>query len=112
VGGYGVSPHLKARDVTLLCVSRAPLEKLQAYKRRIGWKFPWVSSHGGAFNFGFGVSFTEEQQRSGAEYNLGTVDFAAPLRAREPNNSTSGTTPSPSGSRTARGRSRWLRTSQ
>jgi predicted dithiol-disulfide oxidoreductase (DUF899 family) len=90
----GVVPHLKARDVTLLCASRAPLEKLQAYKRRMGWKFPWVSSLDGEFNFDYGVSFTEEQQRSGAEYNFGTVDFAAPLRAAEPSGSTSETTPS------------------
>jgi predicted dithiol-disulfide oxidoreductase (DUF899 family) len=56
----GVS-HLKARDVTFLCVSRAPLERLQAYKRRMGWKFPWVSSAGTDFNFDFDVSHTEEQ---------------------------------------------------
>jgi predicted dithiol-disulfide oxidoreductase (DUF899 family) len=54
-------PHLNARDVTLLCISRAPLEKLQAYKRRMGWKFPWVSSSGSEFNFDFGVSATAEQ---------------------------------------------------
>jgi predicted dithiol-disulfide oxidoreductase (DUF899 family) len=77
----GVTPHLNARDVTLLCASRAPLEKLQAYKRRMGWKFPWVSSLESEFNLDFGVSFTEEQQRSGAEYNFGSIDFAAPLRA-------------------------------
>ncbi|MEK6251064.1 MAG: DUF899 domain-containing protein [Actinomycetota bacterium] len=53
--------HLKARDVTFLCVSRAPLERLQAYKRRMGWEFPWVSSQGTDFNFDFDVSATEEQ---------------------------------------------------
>jgi predicted dithiol-disulfide oxidoreductase (DUF899 family) len=90
----GVIPHLKARDVTLLCASRAPLENLQAYKRRMGWKFPWVSSLGSEFNFDFGVSFTEEQQRSGADYNFGTVDFAAPLRAREQGDPASGKAPS------------------
>jgi len=57
----GAVPHLKARDVTFLCVSRAPLERLQAYKRRMGWTFPWVSSAGTEFNFDFDVSHTEEQ---------------------------------------------------
>ncbi|MDQ2939469.1 MAG: DUF899 domain-containing protein [Actinomycetota bacterium] len=57
----GAVQHLKARDVTFLCVSRAPLERLQAYKRRMGWKFPWASSQGTDFNFNFDVSATEEQ---------------------------------------------------
>jgi predicted dithiol-disulfide oxidoreductase (DUF899 family) len=57
----GAVPHLKARDVTFLCVSRAPLERLQAYKRRLGWTFPWVSSQGSDFNFDFDVSHTEEE---------------------------------------------------
>ena len=53
-----------------MAVSRAPLAKLQAYKRRMGWTFPWASSSGGDFNFDFNVSFTEEQQREGGiEYN-------------------------------------------
>jgi len=57
-------------DVILSAVSQAPLAKLQAYKRRMGWTFPWASSLGGDFNFDFNVSFTEEQQREGAiEYN-------------------------------------------
>jgi predicted dithiol-disulfide oxidoreductase (DUF899 family) len=56
--------HLSARDVTMICVSRAPLEKLQAYKQRMGWSFDWVSSHGGDFNFDFGFSYTEDQVRS------------------------------------------------
>ena len=59
----GVLPHLHARDVTMLYVSRAPLEKLQAYKRRMGWRFPWVSSADSDFNFDFGVSYTDEQVR-------------------------------------------------
>jgi predicted dithiol-disulfide oxidoreductase (DUF899 family) len=59
----GVLPHLHARDVTMLYVSRAPLEKLQAYKRRMGWSFPWVSSADSDFNFDFGVSYTDEQMR-------------------------------------------------
>ena len=53
--------HLNHRDVTLLCISRAPFEKIQAYKERMGWKFPWVSSHGSDFPFDFGFAFTEEQ---------------------------------------------------
>jgi predicted dithiol-disulfide oxidoreductase (DUF899 family) len=64
------APHLNAKDVTLMAISRAPFEKLQAYKQRMGWNFPWASSAGSDFNFDFGVSFTEEQQRSGAEYNF------------------------------------------
>src|SRR5579863_5346537 len=62
--------HLANHDVTLMAVSRAPLAKLQAYKQRMGWTFPWASSHGGDFNFDFNVSFTEAQQRQGdIEYN-------------------------------------------
>jgi predicted dithiol-disulfide oxidoreductase (DUF899 family) len=60
----GAVPHLNARDVTMLYVSRAPLEKLQAYKQRMGWTFPWVSSHGSDFNFDFGVSAPKEQAAS------------------------------------------------
>jgi predicted dithiol-disulfide oxidoreductase (DUF899 family) len=54
-------PHLHARDVTLLLVSQAPLAKLQAYKRRMGWSLPWVSSANTDFNFDFGASSTQEQ---------------------------------------------------
>ena len=57
----GVLPHLHARDVTMLYVSRAPLGKLQAYKARMGWTFPWVSSADSDFNFDFGVSHTDEE---------------------------------------------------
>jgi predicted dithiol-disulfide oxidoreductase (DUF899 family) len=59
----GVVPHLNARDVTMLFVSQAPLEKLQAYKRRMGWNFPWVSSASSEFNFDLGYSSSEEQTR-------------------------------------------------
>src|SRR2546428_12978373 len=59
----GVLSHLNARDVTMVYVSRAPLEKLRAYKRRMGWTFPWVSSADSDFNFDFGMSRTEEQTR-------------------------------------------------
>jgi predicted dithiol-disulfide oxidoreductase (DUF899 family) len=60
----GVVPHLHARDVTMLFVSQAPLEKLQAYKRRMGWSFPWVSSANGDFNLDLGFSSSEEQTRT------------------------------------------------
>ncbi|HEV2687950.1 MAG TPA: DUF899 domain-containing protein [Bryobacteraceae bacterium] len=68
-GFNGFAIHLANHDVMLWAVSRAPLAKLQAYKRRMGWAFPWASSHGSDFNFDFGVAFTEEQQRAGIEYN-------------------------------------------
>ena len=66
----GVATHLANHVVALVAVSRAPLPKLQAYKRRMGWTFPWASSFGGAFNLDFNVQFTEAQQREGGiEYN-------------------------------------------
>ena len=69
-GFNGFAVHLASHDVTLCAVSRAPLAKLQAYKRRMGWTFPWASSHGGDFNRDFNVWFTDEQRRKGhAEYN-------------------------------------------
>lgn len=69
-GFDGSVVHLADHDVMLMAVSRAPLEKLQAYKRRMGWTFPWASSHGTDFNFDFNISFTEAQQRDGdIEYN-------------------------------------------
>ena len=70
-GFNGFTVHLANHDVMLWAVSRAPLARLGAYKRRMGWSFPWASSAGGDFNFDFNVSFTEEQQQQGAvEYNL------------------------------------------
>ena len=69
-GFDGSVVHLANHDVTLLAVSRAPLAKLQAFKRRMGWTFPWASSFGREFNFDFNVSVTEKQQREGTvEYN-------------------------------------------
>jgi predicted dithiol-disulfide oxidoreductase (DUF899 family) len=68
-GFNGVVAHLANHDVTLSAVSRAPLPKLQAYQRRMGWTFPWASSFGSDFNFDFSVGFTQEQQREGIEYN-------------------------------------------
>jgi predicted dithiol-disulfide oxidoreductase (DUF899 family) len=69
-GFNGFVTHLAHHDVTLWAVSRAPLEKLQAYRRRMGWTFPWGSSSGSDFNADFNVYFTEQQQREGdIEYN-------------------------------------------
>lgn len=68
-GFNGFVVHLANHDVMLWAVSRAPLDRLQVYKRRMGWTFPWASSLGSDFNFDLGVSFTAEQQREGIEYN-------------------------------------------
>src|SRR5579864_5370626 len=69
-GFNGFAVHLANHDVMLWAVSRAPLAKLQAYKGRMGWAFPWASSFGGDFNFDFTVSVTEEQQLEGSvDYN-------------------------------------------
>jgi predicted dithiol-disulfide oxidoreductase (DUF899 family) len=69
-GFNGTAVHLANHDVMLWAVSSAPLEKLQAYKRRMEWTFPWASSSGSDFNFDFSVRFTEEQQAGrGIEYN-------------------------------------------
>ena len=62
-----VLPHLHARDVTFVFVSQAPLEKLQAYRRRMSWSFPWVSSAPSGFNFDLGFSHTEEEGREVVE---------------------------------------------
>jgi predicted dithiol-disulfide oxidoreductase (DUF899 family) len=70
--------HLVNHDVMFTAVSRAPLENIHAYKRRMGWTFPWSSAHGSDFNYDYGVSFTEEQQRSGVvDYNFGTENFVS-----------------------------------
>ena len=82
-GFDGFVVHLANHEVTLSAVSRAPLAKLQAYKGRMGWTFPWASSLGGDFNFDFNVSLTEEQQREGAvEYNY-RHEAASQLRGGE-----------------------------
>jgi predicted dithiol-disulfide oxidoreductase (DUF899 family) len=60
----GLLPHLHARDVTMICVSRAPAEKLQAYRSRMGWSFPWVSAGESDFNLDFGVSGGQEATRA------------------------------------------------
>jgi predicted dithiol-disulfide oxidoreductase (DUF899 family) len=70
----GTLPHLNNHDVTYVAVSRAPLEKIEAYKTRMGWKFPWVSSFGSDFNFDYHVSFTAEELESGKIfYNFGPL---------------------------------------
>jgi predicted dithiol-disulfide oxidoreductase (DUF899 family) len=69
-GFNGFVVHLANHDVMLSAVSRAPLAKLQAYKQRLGWTFPWASSFDSDFNFDFSVGFTERQQREeGIDYN-------------------------------------------
>ncbi|MBP1850214.1 DUF899 domain-containing protein [Rhizobium halophytocola] len=66
----GALVHLNNHDVTLTCVARAPLAKIEAYKRRMGWDFPWVSSFGSDFNFDFHVSFTRQELEAGpVDYN-------------------------------------------
>ena len=76
----GVRPHLNGHDVTLVTESIAPVEQLQAYARRMGWTFPWVSSLGSDFRYDFGAAFTDDEQRNGAEYNFRHEDNVAPQR--------------------------------
>lgn len=85
-GFDGVIVHLENHDVSFFAVSRAPLAKLAAFKRRMGWRFPWASSHDTEFNFDFNVQFTEEQQQQGGvvynfrsegQWQLRSVDEAS-----------------------------------
>jgi predicted dithiol-disulfide oxidoreductase (DUF899 family) len=76
----GAVPHLNARDVTFTCISRAPLDKLQAYQRRMGWTFPWASSHGSDYNFDLGISRPPEATR---EFLAGGVPAVAARLARD-----------------------------
>jgi predicted dithiol-disulfide oxidoreductase (DUF899 family) len=70
----GANLHLSQHDLSVVAVSRAPLGKLQAYRERMGWRFPWVSSGGSDFNFDFNVSFRKEDlERGTAAYNFGTI---------------------------------------
>jgi len=69
----GAVIHLAQRDVSLVVISRAPLAEIAAYKKRMGWKFKWMSSFGNDFNHDFHVSFTKDEVANGAEYNY-TVD--------------------------------------
>src|ERR671931_890972 len=76
-GFNGFVVHLANHDVAMIAVSRAPIAALQAYKRRMGWTFPWASSLNSDFNYDFNTSFTEEQQRDGdVEYNYATRNIA------------------------------------
>ena len=85
-GFNGFQIHLANHDVMLWAVSRAPLPKLQGYKRRMGWTFPWASSFGGDFNFDYSVGFTEEQQREGGvEYNYHREDALKPSSPSDQN---------------------------
>ncbi len=70
----GMLPHLEHHDVTLMAVSRAPLAKIEAYKTRMGWRFPWVSSNGCDFNFDYHVSFKEDELAKGSVfYNFAEI---------------------------------------
>ena len=82
-GINGVIPHLNAHDVTMLFVSQGPLEKLQSYKRRMGWSFPWVSAANNEFNFDLGFSSSEEQTRSWVEPILEQLPPIAARNARD-----------------------------
>jgi predicted dithiol-disulfide oxidoreductase (DUF899 family) len=76
-GFSGSVVHLANHDVMFTAVSRAPLANIQAYKRRMGWNFPWASAYNNDFNYDYAVSYTEEQQREGAvvEYNFAPRDL-------------------------------------
>jgi len=79
-GFDGFVLHLAHHDVTLMAVSRAPLENIQAFKRRMGWSFPWASAYDSDFNYDFDVSITEEQQREGiVEYNFTSREIGGPV---------------------------------
>jgi predicted dithiol-disulfide oxidoreductase (DUF899 family) len=70
----GIVPHLQQKDVAFVAVSRAPIAKLEAFRRRMGWSFRWVSSGGGDFNYDFGVAFTPEQVAGApARYNFAPI---------------------------------------
>jgi predicted dithiol-disulfide oxidoreductase (DUF899 family) len=74
----GMNIHLQHRDVRFVAVSRAPLEDIERFRRRMGWKFDWVSSHESGFNFDFGVSFTQQELATGeVRYNYSKAYFPA-----------------------------------
>ena len=85
-GFNGIQIHLANHDVMLWAVSRAPLSKLQAYKRRLGWTFPWASSFGGEFNSDFSVGFSRDEQLrdGGIEYNYEREGARKPSDAGDP----------------------------
>lgn len=76
-GWAGSRVHLENHDVAMTAISRAPLDKLLAYRHRMGWDIPWASSAGNTFNFDFGVSFTERHLAEGTEYNFRTIPTEA-----------------------------------
>ncbi len=81
-GFNGFFVHLENHDVAMTAISRAPIDKLQEYKRRMGWTFPWASSYGTDFNYDFNTSYTEEEQRSGTvESNFRSMDVSQVLEA-------------------------------
>jgi predicted dithiol-disulfide oxidoreductase (DUF899 family) len=83
-GFNGLDVHLAGRaDAKLVAVSRAPLEKLHGFKRRMGWTFPWVSSFGSDFNYDYFASLRPEQLREGGEYNYATFGDMTPVLALE-----------------------------
>ena len=85
-GFNGIAVHLANHDVMLWAISRAPLTKLQAFRRRMGWAFPWASSFGDDFNADFGVAITEAQQRAGGtEYNYRAQPPFTPAKGSGPN---------------------------
>jgi predicted dithiol-disulfide oxidoreductase (DUF899 family) len=72
----GMMPHLAARDTAIAAISRAPFTEIERFRKRMGWCFPWVSSHGNSFNYDFGVSFTPDEVASRApKYNFGKPAF-------------------------------------
>jgi predicted dithiol-disulfide oxidoreductase (DUF899 family) len=76
-------PHLRARDVTLICVSAAPIDKLLAYRERLGWRFTWASSYDSDFNAHMGFSSSQEQTRAWVTPMLGQLPPIASRNARE-----------------------------
>jgi len=82
-GFNGIATHLANHDVMLWAVSRGPLAKLQAYRRRMGWTFPWASSQGSDFNADFSVHFSQAQQHAGIEYNYARQPGSAPSSSQE-----------------------------
>ena len=72
----GIPPHLRARDIAFVAISRAPLEKIEAYRKRMGWSFTWLSSFGTGFNRDLGVTFTDDEVENGrAAYNYTVQAF-------------------------------------
>src|SRR5437660_3280456 len=88
-GFNGIATHLANHDVMLWAVSRAPLTKLQEFKQRMGWTFPWASSSDGEFNSDFSASCTAEEQRKGIDYNYEQEEPVAPISSRSPSDGAS-----------------------